>query len=145
MQYLLGRKESFAPRDITLLLEVLICLPYARNRLNLSEIATEETAFTLSILSRMKINQNIFLSPFYVFFLDVVCKKHTEMFQTVTCVLSKVGSSYHSSNINRPRCFSWTCLQRINKFFKTKPGKRKQNLKGILATSQTYQAFIIRL
>lgn len=37
------------------------------------------------------------------------------------------------------------CLQKINKFYKTKPGKRKQKLKVTLATYQTYQAFIIRL
>lgn len=38
-----------------------------------------------------------------------------------------------------------TCLQKINKFCKTKPGRRKQKVKVNLATYRTYQGFIIRL
>lgn len=122
-----------------MLLEILISLTYAQNGLKSSEIATELHNLPFLSTGEWKAIKNIF----FLF----LCKlfRCTWNCSRQWCVSSKVGSSYHYSNIIRPRCFSWTCLQRINKFYKTKPRKRKQNLKVNLATYQTYQAFIIRL
>lgn len=139
------KKYVVLVRYKVLLLEILICLPYVQNRLISQKLQQKKQHLPFLSSAEHKAIKNIFF-PFFPVIVFRCClqKAHWSVLDSHLCTIQG-WVILLLLKFQRTKVLFLDIITKNKKFYKTKPGKRKQNLKVNLATYQTYQAFIIRL